>query len=422
MNDSFVGSATDALWWAGWRPAKTAGVFAAVGIFVAGTVGWFGVGTLAFGVAVVALGAVLTSVRRAVFVAAVAAVGVFFVVGAEIVEETFESLGVGTVQPTEAFSEAVLEVAALAGIEPAGEPTEVVGSAVAWLSLSSLAGAAVGGVVWFACIQYVNRTHDGVRDELVARVREAGKEVLRDETEGDEDSIHTLVHGEGGVPLVEPSEKYDVANLSVGESSASIHHGSVVRMRTREAEIGEGTEEVYYDQISSVGYDGRRLRIRTADGEAVNVVTSGKPTDAVDEIDERLREYKERERKQVESRELKSHKRRTTDSDVPVSGGDSHGGTVAREGEMEEGDAEEAHFTDRDGEDADFTDRDDENYADGEDSDGDTEGTDNEETEEGQEIFENADDAEEILEGGSFDVEEEKREKEEDDSRDDQPN
>ena len=56
--------------------------------------------------------------------------------------------------------------------------------------------------------------------------------------------------------------------------------------------LGDGTEEVYYDQISSVGYDGRRLRIRMADGGSVNVVTSDEATEVVDEIEERLREYK----------------------------------------------------------------------------------------------------------------------------------
>jgi hypothetical protein len=242
--------------------------------------GWFGVGTTISGFVAVAVGVFVPSVRKMGVVAALVAIVVFFGVGTEVIVEAAGSFGIDARRLAE-------EVSALVVLEPTSNPAMVVGESVAGLALTSLAGASFGVAVWLPCALYVNASHELLLERLVGRVREAGEEVL-----GGEGSLHTLTNGKGAVPLVKPAKEYDVANVLVGESSVGVHHGSFVDTVSRTVEVGDGTEEVYYDQISSVGYDGRRLRIRTADGGSVNVVTSDEATEVVGEIEEHLREYK----------------------------------------------------------------------------------------------------------------------------------
>ena len=242
--------------------------------------GWFGVGTTIFGSVAVAVGVFVPSVRKMGVVAALVAIVVFFGVGTEVIVGAARSFGIDARSLAE-------EVSALVVLEPTSTPAMVVAESVANLALTALAGASFGVAVWLPCALYVNASHERLLERLVGRVREAGEEVL-----GGEGSLHTLTNGKGAVPLVKPAKGYDVANVLVGESSVGVHHGSFVDTVSRTVEVSNGTEEVYYDQISSVGYDGRRLRIRTADGGSVNVVTSEEATEVVDEIEERLRKYK----------------------------------------------------------------------------------------------------------------------------------
>lgn len=282
--------ATDPLWWIGWSPVATASVAAAAGVVAGYLLGWLAAGTAAFGVVVVALGVVLSLIRRACLVAAVGSVVAFFVVGAGDIEDALEGIGVGTGW-AEAVSVRVLEMASFVGVGLGGESgrtaTEVVGGEVSFLAVSSLAGAAVGGGVWLVGAYVVNRRHAGVRERLVGVAREEGERVL-----GDDGSFHTLTHGEGSIPLVDPSERYCVANFLVGEQSVCLHYGSEVDMESREVDISDSTKELYYDQISSVDYGGERLRIGSADGGTVKVVTSEKPVGLMEEIDERVQKYK----------------------------------------------------------------------------------------------------------------------------------
>lgn len=285
----------DAVWWIGWKPLVVGGVGATAGIVA----GYFrgGMGPMAVAVSVffVALGLVKPSLLKTGFVASVVAAVAFFVVGAERITDAFETVGLAGLAET--VSVLLLEIATFAGaeFEPTRQPTEIVGSAVAGVAFWSLAGAAVGAVVWLVGVYTVNRRHDGIRERLVENAREAGETVL-----GDDGSLHTLTHGEGSVFLVNPAERYYVANVLVGESSVTLQYGSTVEMASQEVEISDSKKELYYDQISSVDYGGDRLKIRSADGGTVKVVTSEKPVELLGEIDDRLQKYKKRSTSEVE--------------------------------------------------------------------------------------------------------------------------
>ena len=286
MRGSVEGVAPDALWWVGWRPFVTTGFCTAAGVIVGYFRGWIGLATAAAAVFLVSLGVVKPLLLKAGFTASLAGFVLFFVAGAERTKEAFDSIGVGT-ELAETVSAFLLEVAAFAGVEPSGEPTRIVGSAVAGLTFWSLAGASVGVAVWLLGVYTVNARHIEVLERLVGSVREEGERVL-----GDEGSLHTLTHGKGSLPLVESAERYHVANALVGESSLCLHYGSTVEMASQEADMGGSTREIYYDQIVSVGYEGSRVRIGRTDGETVSIVTSEKPVELVEDIESSLQEYK----------------------------------------------------------------------------------------------------------------------------------
>lgn len=286
-------AATDPLWWVGWRPVETVSVGAAAGLLAGYFRGALGLGVAALGLLVVGGGVFSPLVRKTCFVAAVGAFVTFLVFGAEAVVSTFESVGLGDnlQRAAEAVSVRVLDAAAFVGFETGGTPTGVVGEAAAGLALWSLAGAAVGCVVWALCAYTVNRRHTRVREALVDRVREAGKDVL-----GEDGTLHTLTHGEGSVFLVESAKRYNVTNVLVGETSVCLHHGSTVDMAYREVRTSDSTKEIYYDQMVSVDHEEPRVRLGKADGEVVRIVTSEKPVELLEEIEERIREYKKKER------------------------------------------------------------------------------------------------------------------------------
>lgn len=294
MRESIEEVAADALWWVGWRPFVTAGFGAATGVVVGYFRGWIGLVTAATAVFLVALGVAKPLLLKAGFAVSAAGFVAFFVAGAERTKEAFESIGVET-ELAETVSVFLLEVAAFAGVEPPGEPTEVVGSVVAGLAIWSLAGASVGVVVWLLGAHTVNARHGGVLERLVGGVREEGEIVL-----GDDGSLHTLTHGKGSSPLVESAERYHVANVLVGESSLCLHYGSTVEMASQEVEMGGSTREVYYDQIVSVGYEGSRVRIGRTDGETIGIVASEKPVELMEAIEGSLQEYKARARSATE--------------------------------------------------------------------------------------------------------------------------
>jgi len=299
MNDGNTEEiAADALWWIGWKPHVVCGVGAAAGVLAGYFRGGMGPMAVAASVLFIALGLVKPSLLKTGFVASLAAAVSFFVVGTERVTNALETVGLESLAETVSVFLVEIATSADAEFEPTSQPTEVVGSAVAGVAFWSLVGAAAGVVFWLLGVYTVNRRHDSVRETLVENAREAGATLL-----GDDGSLRTLTHGEGSVFLVTPAERYSVTNVLVGESSVSLHYGSVVDMAAQEVEMSDSMKELYYDQISSVDYGGDRLRIRSADGGTVRVITSEKPVELLEEIESRLQKYKKKKKREQNSSE-----------------------------------------------------------------------------------------------------------------------
>lgn len=286
MSGAVAGKAVDALWWTGWRPLIVGSLGAVAGVVAGYADGAVGPVTAAVGLILVSAGILSPLLRRVGFLSAVVTFVVFFVVGPSRAEEALGSAGLGTGW-TEQLARFVLNVVSLVGVEPSGEPTAVVGGALASLTLWSLAGAAAGGVVWLAGAYTINSLYAETYHDFTDAVEDEGRVLL-----GGGDAFYTFTHGEETVPLVRSAKKYNATNLLVGDSSLSLHHGSTVDMVARDSEVSDSTKELYYDQVASVDYEEPYLKIRMSDGQVVRIVTSGKPVDVIAEIEGRLQTYK----------------------------------------------------------------------------------------------------------------------------------
>lgn len=288
MKNSAREKAENVLWWTGWRPLAVGSIGAVLGVVAGYFAGEVGPATTGVGVVLIAVAAFSPWLRRTGFVSAFVAFVVFHVVGPGPFVTSLEESGVGTGW-VDFVAEFVLNIGSLVGVEPSGEPAAVVGGGVASLSLWSLAGATTGGVVWIAGVYVVNSGYADIYHRFVERVEDEGRALL--DADGD-DEFHTFSHGEETFPVVRSPKNYHATNLLVGDSSLSLHHGSTVDMVTREEEISNSTKELYYDQVASVDYESPFLKIRMSDGQVVKIVTSGKPVEVIDEIEDRLRRYK----------------------------------------------------------------------------------------------------------------------------------
>jgi len=284
MKRTATGTAEGALWWAGWRPLAVASLGALVGVLAGYAAGVLGPATAVVGVVVVSVGFFAPWLRRMGFVGALVAFVVFYVVGPSTAERGLEQSGVGT-EWTGLVADTVLNIRALVG-SPSGEATAVVGGGVASLSLWSLAGAAGGGAVWLVGAYVVNSGYGDLYSRFVGEVEREGAELLGD------DDLHTFTHGEETAPVVRSAKRYRATNLLVGDSSLSLHHGSTVDMVTRDGSVSDSTKELYYDQVASVDYEEPFLKVRMSDGEVVKIVTSGKPVEVIEEVEDRLQTYK----------------------------------------------------------------------------------------------------------------------------------
>jgi hypothetical protein len=286
MKETAMARATDTLWWAGWRPLAVGSLGGVVGVLSGYANGAVGPATAAVGVVLISVSALSPLLRRTGFMGAVITSIIFYVVGPGRAQQALEESGVGS-EWTEFVAEFILNVGSLVGVETAREPTAVVGGGVASLAVWSLGGAALGGVFWIAGVYVVNSGYSEVYHRFVDHVEEEGRSLL-----GEGDGFYTFSHGEETIPVVRSAKKYHATNLLVGDSSLSLHHDSTVDMVRREEDMSDSTKELYYDQVASVDYEAPYLKIRMSDGQVVRIVTSGKPVEVMEEIEEHLRRYK----------------------------------------------------------------------------------------------------------------------------------
>jgi type II secretory pathway pseudopilin PulG len=81
--------------------------------------------------------------------------------------------------------------------------------------------------------------------------------------------------------------------LIVDDQLVTIHESLKFDASSRMPILADESQEIYYDQISSISYSGGGLEIGTSDGGTLRYPTTRKPQDALNDLQSRVREYKQ---------------------------------------------------------------------------------------------------------------------------------
>lgn len=148
----------------------------------------------------------------------------------------------------------------------------------------------VGLPVWLLGVVYVNFKSDSVLQdfkELVSRRREIYAQDLEADTE-----LFTIFGAQASLWFLSLGSKYNTTHLLVGPSSVTIVEGLYMDSSTRIPYFRQQNSEVFYDQISSVGYENGFLQIRTSDGRTLRYASNQRPEGTLRTLRDRVRQYK----------------------------------------------------------------------------------------------------------------------------------
>lgn len=156
--------------------------------------------------------------------------------------------------------------------------------------IGAVPGLLIGLVLWVIFALHVNRKGEPIVEEFRKVSPDIGRRHL--DIANESTGAHSIYHVEGSSAGIEVNHEYVTRTLVVGDSSASIHGGVYLDMKGRGTRIDDTTEEVYYDQVTSVQYEDGALQIATSDGETMSYPSTREPTDALADLQNRVREYK----------------------------------------------------------------------------------------------------------------------------------
>lgn len=152
-------------------------------------------------------------------------------------------------------------------------------------------GLLVGLVAWAAGVSHVNDHYESVLDEYDTICEQAAEEHLS--LSSPDTESYLLPNADGNPLLIEPATEYMTRTVVVADNSVAIHRGVGLEMKYRSPTLEDDTEEIYYDQISSVTYSEPDLRIITSDGGEFVIPSTREPDDVLEDLQSRLREYKQ---------------------------------------------------------------------------------------------------------------------------------
>lgn len=151
-------------------------------------------------------------------------------------------------------------------------------------------GTVIGVIGWVASAIYINFYWEDLKDAYLGDVRAAARNIL--DISGEDVDHFSLIYKKGELPFVNPSRLYKPTYLMVGDSSVTFYEDAYLSMEDLEAYIGENTREFFYDQITGVHFNNPYLEIKTSTGDTIRFESSSAPDDALNSIQNRLRQYK----------------------------------------------------------------------------------------------------------------------------------
>lgn len=149
-------------------------------------------------------------------------------------------------------------------------------------------------LVWIIGVYHINTNYKTVLEVFHSEVSEAGQEVLRLDGEEDNVEVYSLFGGTGSKPLRRPNLSYSSATMYVADVSLTVHDGNELDMVRLKPEINDSTNEIFYDQVAGVYYDDGKFWVNKSDGYSQSWESEREPDDALDDIQNRVREYKRR--------------------------------------------------------------------------------------------------------------------------------
>lgn len=148
-------------------------------------------------------------------------------------------------------------------------------------------------VVAFVAIRHVNGNYKSVLESFHSRAGEKAIDLVNlDEEDKEQSEKYPLYYGYGAKLFRKPKQKYSIATMIVTDYSVIIHDGNELDMVNLKMKINDSTEEIYFDQVSSVNYQDGEFWINRSDGHGNSWPSEREPDDALDDIQGRVRNYK----------------------------------------------------------------------------------------------------------------------------------
>lgn len=146
--------------------------------------------------------------------------------------------------------------------------------------------------VWIAGVFYVNQNYESVLNAFKGTADEEAMNYLALEDEKDIISTHSILSGSGSKILRKPAINYNQVTMVVTDYSLIIHDDAKLNTPSVSSNIGKSTEEIYYDSVASVNYEDGEFWVNRTDGRGHSWPSEREPDDALDDIQQRVREYK----------------------------------------------------------------------------------------------------------------------------------
>jgi hypothetical protein len=151
-----------------------------------------------------------------------------------------------------------------------------------WLGGALLLG---GPALAAAGVRAVNRRWgDALETGTVHTRRAAAADAAGDAT------VYSLRAGTGSVPGLDPSKRYELTTLTVGERTLRVHEGASVDLFTTRWTGGDGATEYPYDRLAAVDHENGGFRIDLVDGSSLSYPADRVPRDLLADVEARIRD------------------------------------------------------------------------------------------------------------------------------------
>lgn len=161
--------------------------------------------------------------------------------------------------------------------------------------MTTVAGLVIVGLPLAVVAAIYARLKKGdILDEFARDAERTSRSLLQQY--GDDVATYMISSAKTPHYFVGEERYHEKTMLIVDDQLVTIHESLKLDASSRMPILADESQEIYYDQISSISYTGGQLEIRTSDGGTLRYPTTRKPRDALNDLQGRVRDYKQRSR------------------------------------------------------------------------------------------------------------------------------